>query len=459
MPTPIPTASPLSVPTVAPSNAPRASPTAEPTELPEGAYIVPDGKGTEQEILEEVVDGTPDGHDTRRFYPVAEPTRTPIVEPSFAPIPGPTFHPIEQPTFEPTHDRILHTMPPTIIIPTMEPTREPSAEPTKTPVVPPTFYPVGVPTTEPITEPTPAPTLEPTEHSNLILGRPCEKDDDYVDQGGLTVNGTSITENPEDADIGTTEYLTMDPSPAPTMEPTHAPTEHLDPGETAEPTLSPTFQPTYPSVAPTIEPTTEPTMGPVETLDEPGETYHPTLAPTIVPTEASAAPTAPPTARATFGDTLEPCVWEGDIYAPDSSLSDNQDTDAIPDASNNRKLMQTVGMKSCTDHYGANFKKTLKLVKKHAVEVERLGDPISASAVMNVKTQTRQQKATVKMVDKSTIKAPSKTKPVKTALKAQRSVNDMSAAERRAFYLSHFTPEAKAKIAKRKQAATVAKHH
>ena len=92
MPTPIPTASPLSVPTVAPSNAPRASPTAEPTELPEGAYIVPDGKGTEQEILEEVVDGTPDGHDTRRFYPVAEPTRTPIVEPSFAPIPGPTFH-------------------------------------------------------------------------------------------------------------------------------------------------------------------------------------------------------------------------------------------------------------------------------------------------------------------------------------------------------------------------------
>merc|ERR1711871_16264 len=61
---------------------------------------------------------------------------------------------------------------------------------------------------------------------------------------------------------------------------THAPTEHLDPGETAEPTLSPTFQPTYPSVAPTVEPTTEPTMGPVETLDEPGETYHPTLAPT-----------------------------------------------------------------------------------------------------------------------------------------------------------------------------------
>ena len=438
MPTPIPTAFPIAVPTALPSEEPRASPTAEPTELPENAYLVPDGKGTDQEVLDEVVDGTPDGKDTRRFYPVAEPTRMPIVEPSFAPIPGPTFFPVEQPTMEPSHDRVMHTMPPTIIIPTLEPTREPSAEPTKTPLVPPTFYPVGVPTVEPITEPTPSPTIEPTEKSDVILGRPCEKNDDYVDQGGVTVNGTAVNQNPEDEDIGTSEYLTMDPSPAPTLEPTLAPTELLEPGETAAPTLSPTFVPTV------VDPTPEPTMGPVEVLDEPGETYHPSLAPTVVPTEASAAPTA----RVTFGDTLEPCVWEGDIYAND--CADCGDT--ISDMLKPRKLLQTTGMKQCIERYGVGFMKTMKLVKKNTEigDLERSGTPISASGVTNLSTNRPTHPG--KPIATATVGGgAAAATTAKVAPQANPSVTTMSTAERRAFYLSHFTPEAKARIAKQKQ--------
>ena len=105
------------------------------------------------------------------------------------------------------------------------------------------------------------------QESRVRLGRPCEKDDDYVDQGGLTVNGTVIEQNPEDTDIGTSEFLTMDPSPSPTISPTFGPTEppNIPPDPTVAPTLAPSYEPTA-KPTDTEKPSMEPTFGPTEPI-------------------------------------------------------------------------------------------------------------------------------------------------------------------------------------------------
>jgi len=314
-PTPLPTAAPLAVPTEVPTISPTLGPTLAPTDLPPGWYLAPDA-----------ADGVIDGKQMVVQVPVTSPTAEPIIEPTFAPIPGPTYYPIAQPTLEPSFGPTFSepTMPPVISNPTLEPTITPITEPTQVPVIPPTMYPVHDPTHEPIINPTPAPTTEPTTKTTIILGRPCDVSDDYTDEGGLTVNGTSLE--------------------PPTMEPTFGPT--YPPDVPPPPTLAPTFQPTD-----------EPTLGPTY---PPDIIPPPTFAPTLPPTDS-------PTLYSTPYVTYEPCI--DTIYSHDGSqlLSNLY---ALP--IHNALQLDAKTLKPC-DRF-PNFKSAMKLITK--LDRNNLSQPI-----------------------------------------------------------------------------------
>ena len=182
-PTPLPTMSPIAPPTEQPSMEPTVEPTDRPTDLPPGQAFAPDE-----------ADGTIDGKPSIVTIPIASPTREPFTEPTFAPIPGPTFFPVASPTQEPSMEptESSPTAAPIEHEPSEEPTKLPIAEPTLEPVTPPTFYPVNNPTKEPVATPTLEPSAEPSMGSTIILGRPCDVSDDYVDQGGPTIDGVPI---------------------------------------------------------------------------------------------------------------------------------------------------------------------------------------------------------------------------------------------------------------------------
>ena len=95
---------------------------------------------------------------------------------------------------------------------------------------------------------------------------------------------TDLTEAPaeEEPDV---EDIPVEPTEAPTAEPTAEPTEAPTAEPTAEPTEAPTAEPTAePTEAPTAEPTAEPTEAPTaEPTAEPTEA--PTVEPTAEPTE------------------------------------------------------------------------------------------------------------------------------------------------------------------------------
>ena len=207
------------VPTTAPLPAPSATPTPEPTYIPTMKPTLLDVKRGNY-YDEDMADGKVDGIRMVVFVPQASPTEAPVVEPTFAPVIEPTFYPLSAPTPEPSFMPSSNgpTFEPSLTGPSPNPTMEPTLRPTKEPVAPPTLFPIGIPTTEPITVPTPSPTIEPTDMSNVKLGRPCDTyHDDYVDQGGLTFNGTSIIQNEEDTDIGTSNNISgIPPTPEPT---------------------------------------------------------------------------------------------------------------------------------------------------------------------------------------------------------------------------------------------------
>ena len=394
-------------PTVAPLAAPSAVPTPEPT-------YIPTMKPTKLDVergnyyAEDIADGKVDGVRMVVFVPQASPTEAPIIEPTFAPIPDPTFYPLSAPTAEPSFrpSSFGPTHEPSLLGPSPDPTMEPTIKPTREPVSPPTLFPIGTPTTEPITAPTPAPTLEPTDLSHIKLGRPCDTyHDDYVDQGGLTFNGTAIFQNAEDSDIGTTNNVSGIP---PTPEPS------------AAPTVMPSTGPGEPSAEPTINPTVEPTVEPTEIPGTP--TDEPTATPAIDGSGnggegggGGGPPTAPPTPYQTHGATVEPCIDEYWVYAPSHTP--------------NAMMLDTSKLKPCDKSNIPNFDSKMKMVA-------RLPPRVSTSS---------KTKHVPNVNSNNTDTSRNNIKNAKSVTK-KKDVTQMDVKERRAFYLSHFaTPEQRKK--------------
>lgn len=326
-----------------------------------------------------------------------------MIEPTFSPIPDPTFYPLSAPTAEPTvmPSSFGPTFSPSANGPTPDPTMEPTYKPTKEPVAPPTLFPIGTPTTEPITVPTPAPTLEPTDISHVKLGRPCDTyHDDYVDQGGLTVNGTAIIQNAEDADIGTTNNISGIP---PTPEPT------------ADPTIMPSTAPGEPSAEPTLSPTAESTIQPTELPGAP--TDEPTAIPLIDGSgnggSGGGPPTAPPTPYQTHGATLEPCIDEYWVYTPSHTP--------------NAIMLDTSKLKVCDKQNTPNFNTRMKMVAR--LPPNKSASPIQSVPIVN-----------------SNIINSTKNSGNLEQMTTKKDVTQMDVKERRAFYIAHFaTPEQREK--------------
>ena len=221
--------------------------------------------------------------------------------------------------------------------------------------------------------------------STIILGRPCDVEvDDYVDQGGVTLNGTAVDGAPvegpavggvpiegpaaeEDWDIS--PYPTPEPTINPTLGPTFEPKIEEGVLTTAPPTLSPTFQPSFePTQEPTqtSEPTIAPTFGPTfvpEVVDGVLQTASPTFAPTLIPTDE---PTLSPTMKETLGATLEPCVDSANfaVYAPPEFNS------LELDASKLKSCDTFAGFKSSNMKLVASLPKTQPPVAKKFDSVE-----------------------------------------------------------------------------------------
>lgn len=346
-PTPEPSSSPVAQPSAEPTIEPTYAPSFAPSPLAPNAFLAPDG-----------ADGVIDGKQALLFWPVAQPTREPITQPTFAPIAGPTYYPVSEPTFMPTLQPTVAqpTNEPIVSPPTYEPTFLPSAEPTFFPVTPPTLYPVNSPTSEPNTAPTLYPTPGPTLSSTIILGRPCDATDDYLDQGGVTSGGAPV-------DGVMSSNGTILATSSPTLEPTFGPTVivNLTPGPdfaTAEPTLTPTFAPSYePTFGPTVIVNLDPGPGEVFVTAKPSfsPTYGPTYEPTLEPTAQPSTVNEGEVVSSDGGSSFEPCI----DHTP-SNLMAEDEVNVYAPVTSSRTQFDVESLKSCENFPG--YKTSMRLV-------------------------------------------------------------------------------------------------
>ena len=212
----------------------------------------------------------------------------------------------------------------------------------------------------------------------------------------ITVNGQPIEVN----------------SAVPTMEPT------------TEPTLGPTMKDPEPTLSPTVEPTTalptkEPTLGPTFVAKElygMETTAMPTFAPTLVPTDE---PTATPTPGDTQAETEVPCLDQGAALY-------------VPQEFEMAKLNAAHLLKSC-DQF-PDFKKSMRLVASgpHVAALNAAPKPRKASKTVHApNSSAAKSRAADEKIDRAALASASK----------KRSVEDMTTAERRAFWLSHFAKD------------------
>ncbi|MBP7710440.1 MAG: peptidoglycan DD-metalloendopeptidase family protein [Rickettsiales bacterium] len=297
LPTKTPSAQPSGKPTYKPSNYPTSQPSGLPSPMPSYTPTAipnpdPSGQPSYIPILQPNAwpSGQPTGMPTRYTF---NPSRKPSYQPTSGPTSEPTFYLFCNPTTDPTEITAIPTSLPNgeptsfpSVCPSSDPTKKPTYTPSNYPTQMPIGRPSGAPSSAPIAQPTGIPSGGPTQRPSLRLtARPNPRPTGIPSFIPIAIPSHQPSGEPTERQLftrnpsGQPTFLPVDPSAAPTGEPTYI--------ITCDPTTSPTKIIALPSTTPSGAPTSYPSMS-MDPNEEPSYTpsNHPSCQPSGVPSLA-----------------------------------------------------------------------------------------------------------------------------------------------------------------------------